>query len=339
MKRALRAAAAAVVVVACGSVFGMTGLGPYAPSQANAAEVQLRTVASFPRTIYFTQEFVRFSDEFNARNKGVLTLDFRGGPEAIPPAEQHSAAISGVVDLALSAAPYYQGMFAESAAYEGSQKDIGELRRNGAIDLLNELMQKKMGVYLLAVFDGGVRFHFFTKDAPKLDARGLPDFQNLKVRSTPLYQGLITTLGGSPVSIQIPELYTGLERGVVDAIGFPNIGLADMKLERFIKYRVDPGFLRNTTFVIVNLAKWKSLGDDARGLLTKEFQAEESKIYQTYAAQAAKELDQLKASGLAVVELSADARKKFLEISYDEPWERLAKRDPTHVEALKAKFK
>jgi hypothetical protein len=44
------------------------------------------------------------------------------------------------------------------------------------------------------------------------------------------------------------------------------------------------------------------------------------------------------AKGMKVVELSGEGRRKYLEADSRASWDRLTKRDPTNVAALKQKF-
>ena len=46
----------------------------------------------------------------------------------------------------------------------------------------------------------------------------------------------------------------------------------------------------------------------------------------------------MKKRGMQVVELPPDAAEAYLAAAYDEAWTRLKERDPTHYEALRAKF-
>ena len=48
--------------------------------------------------------------------------------------------------------------------------------------------------------------------------------------------------------------------------------------------------------------------------------------------------DAMIAKGMKVIELTGEARKKYQEADSRASWERLTKRDPTNVAALKQKF-
>ena len=63
------------------------------------------------------------------------------------------------------------------------------------------------------------------------------DLKGKKVRGTPAYHPLIRMLGGAPVVLPIPEVYTALEKGVIDGAASPVVGLLGVKWYEVAKYR------------------------------------------------------------------------------------------------------
>ena len=69
-----------------------------------------------------------------------------------------------------------------------------------------------------------------------------PDLTGFKIRITPVYRDFFTALGATVVQTAPGEVYTALERGVVDGYGWPIGGIFDFGWHEKTKYRVDPGF-------------------------------------------------------------------------------------------------
>ena len=65
------------------------------------------------------------------------------------------------------------------------------------------------------------------------------------------------------------EVYTALERGVVDGYGWPITGIFDLGWHEKTKYRVDPGFYTAEVSILVNKSAWDRLTDAQRDLLRK----------------------------------------------------------------------
>ena len=94
------------------------------------------------------------------------------------------------------------------------------------------------------------------------------DFTGLKIRVTPVYKDIVEALGGTTVTTAPGEVYTALERGVVDGYGWPITGIFDLGWEKVTKFRMEPAFYSVEVGVLVNLDAWKSLNDAQRKVLS-----------------------------------------------------------------------
>src|SRR4029079_6511658 len=74
------------------TLFGLTGL-------ATAEEVTLRAVTSFAEKTTYSRGFERFIDRVNDAGKGVIHINYIGGPKAMPPFEVGNALKNGVIDM------------------------------------------------------------------------------------------------------------------------------------------------------------------------------------------------------------------------------------------------
>jgi TRAP-type C4-dicarboxylate transport system substrate-binding protein len=69
-------------------------------------------------------------------------------------------------------------------------------------------------------------------------------------------------VGARAIVISPTEVYTALERNMVQGYAWPLLGLKDLGWLKLTKYRYDPGFYSSVVNIMINLDKWKSL--DAR---------------------------------------------------------------------------
>src|SRR3954470_1268295 len=74
---------------------------------AVAQEATLRLVSAFAENGIYVQRLQPWIQKFNAEGKGVLQINFIGGPKAIPPFEAGNAVKTGVVDMALATGAFY----------------------------------------------------------------------------------------------------------------------------------------------------------------------------------------------------------------------------------------
>ena len=119
------------------------------PALAPAQETTLRMVSAFAENGIYVTHLQKWLQKFNAEGKGVLQINFIGGPKAIPTFEVGNAVKTGVVDLAMSTGAFYTNVMPESDFLKLTQIPVAEQRRNGAFAAINELwMQKGNMVYL-----------------------------------------------------------------------------------------------------------------------------------------------------------------------------------------------
>jgi TRAP-type C4-dicarboxylate transport system substrate-binding protein len=268
----------------------------------------------FPASLVYSRSFLEFVKKANAAGQGVFTIQVRGGPEAIPMMEQPGAVRSGVVDMVYSACAFYAAQVPECDAVSAPTIDGPTARKNGGMDLLNRIHQKRIGVYNLGWVDSGIRFNLWSTREPKLDATGHIDIRGFKVRGHPIYNAFLTNyLGAQIININSPDLYTALERGTVEITAWTQIGLMDLNWDRYLKYRILPDFFSTDLHILVNLKKWNSLSPRTRDILQRvAIEHEVSSLHELQALWK-KEEAELARRGIKTVAQSPEASKRFYE--------------------------
>lgn len=104
------------------------------PAPARAQEATLKVVSAFPESSLYVKRLETWIARVNDEGKGVLRLNFIGGPKAVPTFEVGNAVRTGVVDVAMSTGAFYTNVFPESDALKLTQMPIAEQRKNGAYD-------------------------------------------------------------------------------------------------------------------------------------------------------------------------------------------------------------
>ena len=288
------------------------------------AQETLTAVHAFPESLIYTKSFLEFVDKVNAAGEGVVQIEVRGGPEAIGMFQQPDAVRSGVVDMVYTPGSFYAGALPEKDALVTSNKVASEVRANGGIELIDQIHQEKMGVKYLGWFDSGVCYNLWTRDAPKLDDAGNLDVSGLKLRGNAVYNAFFTDyLGAQVIDLPTTEVYSALERGVVDATGWTQIGLIDLKWNEFLNYRVEPCFFSTDLGTIVNLEKWNSLSEEARKIVQDVAIAHEAESAEKLGALRDSDFAALEEAGMEVVTLEGDAAEAYLGAAVQSTWDRM----------------
>src|SRR5712664_3421727 len=283
---------------------------------ASAAALGADTISAthvFPASLIYSRSFLEFVKKANDAGKGEFAIQVRGGPEAIGMMEQPGAVRSGVVDMVYTPCAFYAAQVPECDAVSASTIDGPTARKNGGMELLNQIHQKRIGIYNLGWVDSGIRFNLWSTKEPKLDSTGHIDIKGFKVRGNPIYNAFLTNyLGAQVININSSELYTALERGTVELTAWTQIGLMDLNWDRYIKYRILPDFFETDLMIIMNHKKWSSLSPKTREILQRAAIEHESASLQSLQDLWKMEQAELAKRGIKTLSQSPEASKRFV---------------------------
>jgi TRAP-type transport system periplasmic protein len=282
---------------------------------AAASEVTLRAISAFTEKTTYSSGIERFIDRVNGTGKGVVQINYIGGPKAMPPFEVGYALKNGVVDLANTTGAFYTNLMPEADAWKLTQRPMAELRKNGGYDLMAQLYEQKMNAILLARVVDNNPFHLY------LNKRiTSPDLAGLKLRITPVYRDFFQALGATVVQTAPGEVYTALDRGVVDGYGWPITGVFDLGWNEKTKYRVDPGFYSAEVSILINKAAWDKLDDQQKAVLRKAADESEAEAPSEYLAADAKETERQATAGIETINFDPVVAKDYLKKAYEAGW-------------------
>jgi TRAP-type C4-dicarboxylate transport system substrate-binding protein len=298
-------------------------------SAAGAQEVTLRAVSAFAEKTLFARNFERFIDRVNETGKGQVKVNYIGGPRAMPQFVVGNAVRTRVVVIANVPGAFYSNLMPEAEAAKLLSKPMSEQRANGTWQLLNQIHNQKVNAQYLARQFHNVPFHIYlTKKIDKVD------FSGLKIRVTPIYRDIVDALGGTAITTAPGEVYTALERGVVDGYGWPILGIFDLGWEKVTKYRMEPGFYAAEVNVLVNLDAYKALTAAQRKVLDDAALWLEGLDSESVAAISAERERQDKA-GIAAIDFGPAAAKAFTEKANDVAWQAVIRRAPENGPKLR----
>lgn len=235
-------------------------------------------------------------------------------------------------------ASFHRGLVPEVDALSASNVTPWEARGNGGVALLDRIYGEKLKAHFLGWTIAGFGFHVFLTKPPKVTEDGGVDLRGLKLRSAPMYTNFFKKIGVINVAMRAPDIYTGLERGVIVGMGWPALAITDLGWQKFINHRIDPSFLQADGVTLVNLKKWQSLPAGARKALTDATVAYEKTAVGFWEAAVTKEQRALEAAGLKVIRLKDGPAKTFVADAAAEVWKRLDATGSPHAKALREKF-
>ena len=315
MKKAVRIALAAAVAAL--------------PALANAQETTLRLVSAFPESVFYVKRTTDWIADVNKAGHGLLQINFIGGPKAVPTFEVGNAVKTGVVDMAMTTGAYYTNVMPEADDLKLAEVTAAEQRKNGAFALINKIWREKGNMVYLARIVEFTPFHLYVNK--KIDK---PDLTGLKIRITPVYRDFFQALHAQVMTTAPGEVYTALERGVIDGYGWPIHLLFDLNWQEKTKYRVDPGFYNAEVSLIMNLDKYKALTQKQRSYLERKAQAYEAKndFWKAYNQNETKRQAE---AGIQAITFDPATTKAYVETAKEVGWEAAIKASPQYGPQLK----
>jgi TRAP-type C4-dicarboxylate transport system substrate-binding protein len=292
-------------------------------------QITLRGITPWTADYDLSKGFFTFQQLVNQKLKGRVSVSYVGGPEVAAPNQQFQALKNGVVDVLLGAAAYYRTEVPMAWAVQFVEKTPPELRKTGWYDVMRKIHLDQGGViYLANTAAGGGAFRLYM--AKKIDK---PDFKGLKIRVSPVYTPLVSALGGAPISMAPGEIFTGLERKVVDGFGWTYTGIDTLGLHEVTKYVIDHPFYSLDTVILMNKDVWDKLSPDIQKALEEVAQETERRHLAYMQASLKKEDDKLKKLGLEFIKFPPADAERYVRTAYDAGWKDFAEKNAATIKA------
>jgi TRAP-type C4-dicarboxylate transport system substrate-binding protein len=289
------------------------------PAASNATEsIQLKSVSFLPKINYVTWGLTRLAERVNERSQGQLKIEFLGGPEVIPGEDLPEAVRKGVVDVVAVPGAFARGLVPEANAMHLSQYDPWEERERGFNKYMTKPFEEKMNSYYLGRCGdtGEAFFNIFTNkkvDRPQ-------DLKGQRSASFGVTAVVNAALGLESVLISIPDVYTALERSMIDAYALPYQTVAAFGLQEVTKYMIEPGFFRSPTVILVNVDAWNKLAPTMQDLMIKTQMEVERDFVNTSNEVRGKMKNALLKGGVKVIEFSTADKQWYLDEIYKTAW-------------------
>ncbi len=299
-----------------------------------AETITLKSITAWPKTASDNipyQIFSEIAEQMVAKKyPGELKIQYIGGPEAVKTSDQVQALQRGMVDICYTTNAYYVSLLPEVDAMKLSPFSPAEERAQGVTLYWNDLHEKRLKIYYLGRLGHDQKFYLYlTKPIKSADLKGL------NIRVSPMYLQLIKGLGGNPIVIPPTEVYSALERNVVDGYCWVTVGIRDWGWQKVTKYIVDVPFYRGPNPLLVNLNTWNKLPKKLQDLLTEAAIEAEKKAVARFEELTKEERPLLVKEGIQVIELPPAEKEKFLKVAYDEGWQDVIEKCPKTGPELK----
>ena len=235
----------------------------------SAAEtpINLKLAHFMPTKHTLHRVFVKYANEVDMLTKGRVKITIYPGGALGKPKDQWDMAVGGIADLSFFMPGYTAGRFPLSTVFDLPLVGGGSAKVNTAIgyDVYNDYLAKEYDDAKMLIFFVCEPFTFHTSKKKVLT---LEDMKGLKIRSSGAVQSaMVKQLGASPVTMPITEVYTALEKGVLDGVLTAFTAMVSYRLYDVTKYSIMAGLTATPMAVAMNKKSWNSLPPDIQEIL------------------------------------------------------------------------
>ncbi len=191
----------------------------HTPAITSTRTYEWRIVTTWPPNFPVLGEaVVKIAKDLEVMSAGRLKLKVYGAGELVPALEVFDAVTQGAVQMAHGVAYYWAGkipaaMFFGAVPFGFNAQQMNAwLYYGGGLSLWEELYGK-FGLLPLPCGNTGVQMGgWFNREINQIE-----DFKGIKMRIPGLGGKVLSKAGGAAVTVAGGEIYTNLERGVIDA--------------------------------------------------------------------------------------------------------------------------
>ena len=284
------------------------------PALADVVKIDAVTLA--PKPVYINKPFKMFVDEVNTKFAGEVEINWRGGPEIMPPFKQAEGVRNGAVDMTYTSPSYYQGLVPTSGTMNLSYKTYAEIAATNYHERMTELHAEKDLIFLGEIPATQLNFVIYMAK----EVSGLEDLKGKRIRVFPTLLPIVKALGAEPIVMGMGDIFTAMERGAID--GYMQGPLAQAKqFEGLVKTVIFPGVYRAGFPVLINKKTWGKMSTDLQQRLTTFLRWDFAyRVDYLWGQDIADNIELMKGAGFNILELPADEAARYEQMAMDAAW-------------------
>lgn len=272
-----------------------------------------------------------------AKTNGEITIELLPSSSIVGNNETLDAVGAGILQGHITDPSYFSGKnpaFAVFGNMVGAWSDpyqfLGYMRDAGGEDRYNRLIEP----YNVHMIRAGAMIPEALVSKRKIEK--LDDFKGLKIRAP---EGMVSKVfqlaGASPVNLPTSEVYTALEKGVIDATDYTVFATNYTQgYHKYAPFATYPGF-HSMPMIDISLNKsiWDGLSKDTQKLLEDSVDGFVDNLYTQLTKADQKQVKIAEENGVTITTLSPDELKKFRAVAQGE-WKNWREKSPEAKEAV-----
>ena len=295
-----------------------------------AAELTLKFQSSDPAGNPNFELQTAWANSIEERTGGKVAIELLPVESIVAYNETQDAIAAGILDGHITDVSYFSGrdpafglIGNPVGAWSDPQQMFDFINDGGGRELMNEL-ENPYGLEFIGATTPGLEAF-----VSKVPLYGVADLKGLKLRAPEgLIQNVFAAAGASPVNLPGSEVFTSLDKGVIDAADYSVFSTnAAQGLHDVATYPVYPGF-HSIPLVEVSMSKvkWDGLDAETQGILIESVKEFALTQVSALAANDLAAVEAAKAGGeVTIIDWPADERAAFRKIAASQ-WVEVAAR-------------
>ena len=335
MKRYLVGAIAAAAIAVAGGA-----------NAATTIKIQTANAAGSFSLKYLNDNWV---PKLEAMTYGNIKIDIRPSKSVVPHRETPQAVAAGILQGDNNAVAYFAGrdpvfgMLGDLiAGYDTAAQKQMFFRFGGGVEVLQAAYDKLYPGKIHVVGAGPFAKEAFVSTVP---IKTVADFKGLKLRSPEgMAAEVFRRIGAAPTSIPFPELYTALDKKVVDAADASSYtNNHALGFNKIAQYPIYPGIHSMAVLqFVINQAVWDKIGPNGQAALETWYYAAWTDMMRATELQDRKLVALDKAGkgtpGVKIIDWAQEERDKLRNVAQG-AWSDISKQSPLAKQAYDAHIK
>ena len=302
---------------------------------AASAETVIKVGHGAAEAFHMHRALLKFEELVEAGSKGEIDVQIFPSSQMGPDREMIEGVQTGVLEMAIPPSSFFAGWDPAFAVielpYMYASKDI-------AFDVLdseagNGMLARveKQGLVGLGWLELGVR----NVTNNKRPIATPEDLEGVKLRTmkVPAHVATFETLGANPTPMNFGEVYSALQQGVIDGQENPLAIITSQRFYEVQKFLSTTGHVFAVYMPVISKPFFDSLSTEHQNLIRESMAAARKHQAELVASEDTAQLEQIRAAGVEVLELTAEQRQAFADKTESV---RLKYRDEVGAEAYDA---
>jgi TRAP-type transport system periplasmic protein len=283
---------------------------------SKSPKITLRLTSASPPGMEDSKAFADTVEYLKKATDGTVTLQPFYSSALFDEIAGMGAVQSGLIDMAVACTcnmtKQTNAYLFSDVPYLWKEMDNGRKVWNGPIgERIRKDLTDKLGIIPVAYTPsgGGYRILWNNKRPIKVPA----DMKGVKIRTTatPIEQEFWKRMGGIPTPVDVKEIYSALQQGLVDSEHLQPVWLTLLKHDEVVKHGTDIGALAVYRVVVIGQKSYDKMDAAQKQAFAQAMKFYEDKGYEYNRSLREASLQAIKTRGIAVYAPTAEEMKQW----------------------------